>query len=259
LEQLRQTALAYLPRVAGALLLLVIGWLIAQLLRWIAFRVLRRLARLGAVERELKASGFDEATPRVGAAVVFWIVFVLFVGAAGQVLGLGVVTGGLARLAQYLPSVLAAVLIMVAGAVVGNLARAGIVAAARSLHLAQPDLLGRATRITVLAVASVLAIEQLGIDSTVLVVAIGLVVGGGIGGAAIAFGFGARTAVANLIASHYLVRAYRPGQRVRIGAIEGRIVELNRGGVVVETADGQALVPAKLFEETASVRLDEAG
>ena len=64
-------------------------------------------------------------------------------------------------------------------------------------------------------------------------------------------------AVANLIASHYLVRVYRPGQRVRIGEIEGRIVEFTRGAVSVETEEGRALVPARLFEDLASVRLDE--
>lgn len=256
-QQLWQTALAYLPRVAAALVLLVCGWLAARLLRLVAFRLLRRLSRFGAVERELKDSGADEVTARILATGIFWIVFVLFIAAAGQTLGLAVITGGLSRLAGFLPNVLAAVLILVAGLVGGNLTRTAIGAGARSARIPQADLLANGARLGVLTVSAVIAIEQVGANSTVLVVALGLILGGGIGGAALAFGLGSREAVANLIASHYLVQVYRRGQRVRIGGIEGEISAFTRGGVRIETEDGRALVPAKLFEESASVLLDE--
>ncbi|MBK8480685.1 MAG: hypothetical protein IPL40_05870 [Proteobacteria bacterium] len=84
-ERLWHTTLAYIPRVAAALVLLVVGWLVARLLRLIAFRLVRRLGAFGAVERELRAAGVDEVAPKVLAAVIFWIAFLLFVAAAGQI------------------------------------------------------------------------------------------------------------------------------------------------------------------------------
>ena len=257
LDALGATALALLPRVAGALLVVLLGWLIARALRWGAYRLVRRLGRIGAVERELEASGIDDLAPKMAAAIVFWIVFVLFVAAAGQVVGLTAVTAGLSKLAQYLPSLLAAVVVLGAGVVLGNLARAATISAAQSARVAQPVLLGSGTRIGVLAIAAVIAVEQIGLNSTVLVVALGLVAGGGVAGSALAFGLGSRAAVGNLIVSQYLLREYRPGQIVRIGDIRGRIVELKRGCVVLETDEGRALVPAKLFEESTSVRMEE--
>ena len=172
LDALGATALALLPRVAGALLVVLLGWLIARALRWGAYRLVRRLGRIGAVERELEASGIDDLAPKIAAAIVFWIVFVLFVAAAGQVVGLTAVTAGLSKLAQYLPSLLAAVVVLGAGVVLGNLARAATISAAQSARVAQPVLLGSGTRIGVLAIAAVIAVEQIGLNSTVLVVAL---------------------------------------------------------------------------------------
>ena len=253
-----QTTLAFLPKVVGAVILLLVGWLIARVCRVVAFRLFKRLSRFGAVGREIEGSGVDEVTPKVLAQVVFWIVFVLFIAAAGQALGLTVITGGLSRLAQYLPSVMAAVVVVGAGVVSANLVRAAVSGAARTARIPQAELVGQGARIAVLTVAVVIAIEQVGINSTVLIVAIGLVLGGVVGGAALAFGLGSRGSVANLVAAHHLVQVYRPGQRVKIGDIEGRIIQLTRSGVAIETDDGEALVPAKLFEESASLRLDEA-
>ena len=257
-DLLTQTALVYVPRLAAALLLLLLGWVVARLLRLLSFRLLGRLGRWSAVGQELKVSGVDQVAPRVGALLVFWLVFLLFVAAAGQVMGLAVITAGLSRLAQYLPNVLFALLVVVAGVVVGNLARTATVSAARSAGMALAGVLGESVRIAVLSIAAMIALEQLGIASTVLVVVVALAVGGMVGGAALAFGLGSRTSVSNLIGAHYLARHYRPGQLLRVGDVQGRISQVTGHGVIVETDAGRAWVPAKLFQEQTSVLLDES-
>lgn len=70
----------------------------------------------------------------------------------------------------------------------------------------------------------VTAINQLGVDTTLLNSTITLVIAGLIGGAAISFGLGAKTAVANLIAAHYLQPVLRVGQKVRVGNLHGVVV-----------------------------------
>jgi hypothetical protein len=50
----------------------------------------------------------------------------------------------------------------------------------------------------------VVALDQLGIDSTLLILAIGIVLAAVLGSVALAVGLGARSEVSNIIAVHYL-------------------------------------------------------
>ena len=102
-------------------------------------------------------------------------------------------------------------------------------------------------------IAVVTGIDQVGVESRFLIAALTIVIAAVIGGAALAFGLGARTAVSNIIGAHYLRQTYRVGQTVRIGSVEGSIVAMTTTAVILETGGGRVLVPAKEFSEGVSV------
>lgn len=261
LADLGRRGLEFLPAVLAALLLLVVGWLVARLLRSWTARSMARLNRLfagRAVEQDLKETGADRLAPEVVGLVVFWLVFLVFLAAAGEVLGLAVVTTGLSQLAQYLPNILGAMLVLLTGFVLASLARRALIRAAASARVAYGAALGRATYVVILLVAGVIALDQLGIDSELLIVSTNIIVASVVGGTALAFALGARSTVSNILALHYLAQTYRVGQRIRLGDLEGEIAEFKKTGVVVASGDGRVLVPAQEFSERRSVLLGEA-
>ena len=71
-----------------------------------------------------------------------------------------------------------------------------------------------------------------------------------VGGIALAVSLGSRAYVANLIGAHHLRQAFGMGQRVRIGELEGTILEITAVSVVLETDQGRVTVPAKVYNET---------
>lgn len=252
-----RTTLAFLPRIAGSLVLLLVGWVVARLLRKVAFRLAQRLGRVGAIDSGLRASGVEDVAPVVVSSIIFWAVFLTFIATAGHALGLRVVSDVLTQLTHYLPRVLSGVVVMIAGVVIGNLVRHAVDSAARSAKVTHSRTLGEVARVAVLAIAGVIAVEQFGIDSTVLIVALGLAVGGVIGGLALAFGLGSRVAVSNLVAGRQLSRFYQLDQRISVDGIEGRIISIDAVSVTIDTGEGRALVPARRFMESTSVILDE--
>lgn len=248
-------ALAYVPSAVGALLLLLLGWIVARLLRSWTARSFARLNRMVAgrpVADELKASGADRLASGAASLIVFWLVWLVFLAAAGEVLGLTVVTRGLSRLAQYLPNIFGAVLVVLAGLVLSNLARGALARTATSAGLDFGPVLARAVRVVILLVAGVIALDQLGVDSGLLVVSTNILLASLIGGVALAFALGSRTAVANVLAMHYVTRTYRVGQRVRLSDLEGEIVEFTRNGAVIASEEGRVLVPGYEFSERRS-------
>jgi len=72
-------------------------------------------------------------------------------------------------------------------------------------------------------------------------------------GAALAFSLGARTLVANLLGAQYSRKHCRIGERLKLGDIEGEVVEITQMSIVLDTGNGRAVVPAKLFQELVSL------
>ncbi len=258
LEQTIERLALYLPSVLGAFLLLLVGWLLAHLLRTAAMRLTllgeRALARISP-GRSAAPTRLPGASARILGSVVFWVVVLFFLAAATQLLGLNTFAAWLARVADYLPTVLAGALIIVAGFLASRLARDVVEAAAAGAGERQRALIGRVVQAAILVTAILVGAEQIGIRVTFLVI---LAAGAGIalvGAVSLALSLGSREYVANLIGAHYLRQRYSVGQLVRIAGHEGRILELTETAVVLETADGRASLPAKVFNEQTIVLL----
>ena len=260
LTELTKDLITLLPNLLKAIILLFIGWLVAHLLHMLTVRLVSPLSRFlqrGIVDSEQKIPRMEWWVSGVIARIIYWMVFFLFLSAATEALNLQVVTNGLSYIVNFLPAVLAAVLIFLSGLVLSNIARAAILATAASSKIRYGELLGQGVKFIVLLLVCIIALEQIGIDSTLLIIITALVVGTLLGGLALAFGLGAPTAVSNIIASHYLTQTYKIGQQVKVGDVQGTIIEIKTNSVILDSPEGQVLVPAKEFSDKVSILLDK--
>lgn len=250
-----------LPEILAGLALLLVGVAVAWVGRFLAARLIGRVSRHvtnKALGTELRKSGVAEFLPKLVGAFVFWLILLFFMAVAGEIVGLAVVTGGVRSLAMFLPGVLAAALVIATGMVLGNLVHAAFISATTTADLAHRELFGRALRIVIFVVSGVVALDQLGIDGAVLHLVLYLAVGASLGGAALAFGLGARGVVANVLGLRYVLETYRVGQTIRIGEHRGRIVKFTSSGVLIDSTEGRVLVPGRDFARAASVLIGEA-
>ncbi|MBA3394818.1 MAG: mechanosensitive ion channel [Deltaproteobacteria bacterium] len=255
-----------IPAAVLAVVIVLLGYLIALLLKHLATRLLRRWSTglVGVVERishqrgvpiPIERAETETVVVKVTSRIVFWLVFVIFIAAATSVVGFPVVSTWLQGFAAYLPRVLAALAVVLLGILAGNLARVLVLSAAASAGLSYARTLARTIHISIILIAAVIAIEELGVQVTFLIVLGSIALGAVLGGAALAFGLGARGAVSNLVACHYLVRSYRVGHRIRIDGFEGAIVAIEPTAVVLQTAEGRVSIPARTFSEKPSTLL----
>ena len=139
--------------------------------------------------------------------------------------------------------------IILAGIVISSLLRDLISSTALSAGVPQGDLLGRIAQIAVLLTAVIIGVDQIGIDVTFLSIIVGVLLGVTFGGIALAFGIGARSYLANIIAGHQLRQFYRVGDRLRIGDVTGTIIEFTPTKAILDTEEGRVIIPAQRFEE----------
>jgi small-conductance mechanosensitive channel len=254
--------LEYLPNLLGALALVLIGWLAARLLRVAVSKIAKgvlttlgrqRLASTKAVQAHTQKSRTWQTTPAIVGAIVYWTVLLFFIAAAVEALGLRAVSNFVGVVTAYLPRVLAGVLILLVGLWAGEFVRMLLARAAARANLAWGDLLARSAQIMIVLVMIIIAVDQLGIESTILTVTFATFFAATFGAAAIAFGLGARSSVSNILASRYVRKAYEAGDIVRVGECEGKILEITDTAVMLESEQGRFMVPAQRFNEESSL------
>jgi len=263
LASVGETVLAHLPNVVAALILVVAGWVAARLLRRLSAhvleRVLQRLSRTRALRGTSAHMPARSSAPPVVGAVVFWTVLAFFVAAAIEALGLQAVSSVLGTVTVYLPRVLLGLVVAFVGVWGAQVARAILVRAASGVGVGYADVLGRVVQAIIVVLAVILAMDQVGVDSAVLSMSLATALAATFGAVGLAFGLGARSVVGNIIAARYVQRTYRVGDTVRMGELEGRIVEITDTAVMLEGADGRVMIPAQRFSDEVSVRVEREG
>jgi small-conductance mechanosensitive channel len=191
--------------------------------------------------------------------MAFWITLAYAVSGAAEQIGLVSFANWVLGLLGYLPRVLISAFILFIGYLISNGVRNIVLAVADSSGFQHGLSLGHLASGLILAFTLLLGLAQLGLDVAVFANIIILAAAALFASAALAFGIGAGDAVRNIMASHYVRKDYRPGQKVRIQGMEGEILELTQVAVIVETGEGAARIPARHFMENIALVIEEEG
>jgi hypothetical protein len=115
----------YIPALLGALVILFAGYLLAKLIEKAFDRGLNKLG----LNRWLKRGGVLDAVERTGRRrspsrlvgnIAFWFVMFVVILVAAHALGLSSLTNVFSELVSYIPSVIAALVIILVGIVLGE-------------------------------------------------------------------------------------------------------------------------------------------
>lgn len=239
--------------VAAALLLVgwVVGLVLSRIVRHITGRVISRWQIHNPdLSLAMESSGALRAAPRIMGSFGFWLTLLLFGASAAEIAGLPIMTDVLGRTTAFLPNILVAAVIVLLGLVGGRLAQGATTMAAQAAGVPQGATVGKVVHAVILVVTLVIALEQLGVNSHVLELTLVVTLGSVLAAAALAFGLGARSSVANLIAAKYVAQFCEIGQKIQLEDVEGTVVGLTRTAVILETEKGRIIMPAELFQET---------
>lgn len=248
----------YLPIAGAAIAVMLVGWIAARLVRVVLMRsggalnrVIERFGRPVTATR----SKFSRRLVVLIANLAFWIVILVAAAVAARVAGLEAFSVWLGRLVEYLPTLAAGILITLAGYLLSTLVRDIVSTAFVSVGSRENEIAGIATQIAVFVTALVIGLDQIGIDVTFLIILVAVLVGGALLSMALAFGFGARDFVGNLIAARQVHMVLELGDRARVGDIEGRVVEVTPTAVIIANDSGRVVVPAAVFQKQAATIL----
>ncbi|MFO8164681.1 MAG: hypothetical protein R6T98_09125 [Desulfatiglandales bacterium] len=195
---------AFLPELIGAIIIFIVGWIIARLVKAGIEKLLRLVRFDTATEKTgvnnfLKKGEIVKAPSKIVGALVYWFIMILVLIASLDALGLPIVSDMLNSIFLYIPNVVAAIIVLVLGMLVGNLLSAVVRTAASNAGLKNAEGLGKISLYAIVIFVSAIALIQLGIGEEIVVSAFGLVFGAAALALALAFGLGGRDVAANYL------------------------------------------------------------
>jgi len=187
----------FAPRLVAAVVVFLVGVLIAYLLGKLAWHIVRLLQIDRGLEsvgfrRVWERSGFKLNTPYFFYELVKWFFVLVFLMAAVDILGLVQVTEFIRTIVFYVPNIVVAAIIMIAGALIGGLLANIVRGSVKAAALSSANSLAEATRWVVMIFSLLVALSQLGVASEVIRIVIIGVVGAGSLALGLAFGLGGR-------------------------------------------------------------------
>jgi hypothetical protein len=188
-------------QVLPVLIIVLVTLIVGGFLAYCARRITHRLLRAARFDQLVNRTGFASMIDRSGVfrsasdlgarfvQALVWVFVMLFALSSANT---PVTTSLVSRFVDYIPSLIAAGLVLLLGVVASRMASRSTLLAAVNAQWPAARLIAGGVRVLVMTLAIVIALEQLHIGSATLLVAFAIVFGGFVLALAIAFGFGAR-------------------------------------------------------------------
>ena len=243
----------FLPRLGGALLLLILGLLIARLLGKVLAKALRaaeldELSERAGISDVLDRARLGRSLAGVIAVAIRLALSVVVIFAALSLLGLQFLSESLNQGILALPKLLIAAALLLAGVVLGGFVRERVERLTYQLDFPVP--LGAVAQITVVSVFAITAAAQIAVSTIVLMIVVGVILAGVVATFALAFGLGGQDFARAASAGRYVRSAYEVGQTISVADVRGRITAIEAASTLLEAEDGRGIrVPNHLLLE----------
>jgi hypothetical protein len=250
-QHLLSELLGAVPKILGAILLLVLGIIIARLVAIVIIKTLK-ITRFDEWMHKLKVHDlFEKAQIKTSVAEIiarfaYWVILLIFLVGISETLGWSAVSQKISLFINFLPKVFISLIILIIGLYIASLVRQTIIAAFLSFGLSFGKLVSSAFFYFLLLFVVVIALEQLDIDTTIITSNVLIIIGGVVLAFAISYGFASRDILNNFLASLYSKNNFQIGQKIILedGAV-GEIVKMDNISVTLKTEEGKLILPIK--------------
>lgn len=197
-----------IPKILGFLVIVLVGWFVASLVEKGIAAILRSIRFNDLAQR----SGLAEFVHKMGTntdpagligAVVKWFIRLIALVVAFDALGLPAVSDVLRQLLLWLPNVVVALVVLVIGGLAARALSNIVRGAAAEGGLGNPDFLAKVASGVVWTFAVVVAVNQLGIATTLVNTLFMAVVGAFALALGLSFGLGGRETAAEIVRNWY--------------------------------------------------------
>lgn len=188
---------SFLPNILVMFLVVLIGVVLSSISRLIFFWLLGLIkfddmAEKWGVSQALAKGGVRSDPSRIVSSAAYWGILLIFFMMGFVALDVIPINNLISDLLSYLPSIIAAALIVFFGFVIGDFVERAVLVAAGNAGISQADLIGKVVKLFIVVMTISMALDQLGIARGIIIAAFSISFGGIVFAVALAFGLGAK-------------------------------------------------------------------
>lgn len=204
LQDLWQGFIKFIPQLIGALIVFIIGWFISI---WIGKFIAEILKRI-RFDRIFEKSKWDEALAKADfkmkmsdfiGSIVKWILVIVFLLAAVEILGLSQFAGFLKAIVIWLPNLVVAVAIFIVAIIVADFSEKLVKAVVGGMKVSYSKFVGSLVKWAIWIFAILAILSQIGVANEIVQILVGGFVALIVISSGIAFGLGGRDVAKNIL------------------------------------------------------------
>lgn len=239
-----------LPTVALFFIFIIVSWLIVKIVVSVLGKVLSKTKINELSEKLSTVKIFGDTTINVDlgkliVTILKWFLIMIFLMAGSSMFGISAVSEGLKSFFGYLPRMVTALIIFGAGVYFGTIIKNAIQGLFKSMDINGGSLVGNIAFYLIVVFLSITALDQAGVDTSIIKSNLTMVIGSILLAFTIAFGLGAKDSVTRLLYGYYSRKNIEIGATVQIEDVEGVVVSIDNICVIVLTNEGKVVYPIK--------------
>ncbi len=248
-----------IPKIALALIILVIGRFIADLARKLVKRALvamhadRLTTELNDIDLVQRAGARIEISGVIS-NMVYYVLMLCFVIFATDMLGIPAITAMVREVIDYLPALFSALILFLLGLYVADILRKAVQTTLQSLGVASAKLIASGLFYLLFLTIAVSALAQARINTAFIASNLTVIIGAGALAFAFGYGLASRDLVASYLAGFYNRNKVRIGDDIRIIGVRGKVVLMDATSLILQTPERAIVIPlSKLTTEKVEI------
>lgn len=153
-----------LPGFIAAIIVIILGYVIAAIIGWTVVKILRGVDLDKKIQKYTKAEWGKAHISGILGAIIKWYIFIVFIGTAVELVDLGVLSGFLVTVANWLPNLIVAVILVLLALLLGEYVDNKV----QKTKIKGADMVGKLLYICIVVIVGVIALNQIGINVTLL-------------------------------------------------------------------------------------------
>ena len=208
LSKVLTTVIAFIPQLISAGLVILVGFLVGRWAQWLTVTILETLrfskvVKNSPFEKFLEKAEITTKIEEILATIVRWLVLMVFFIASLNLLGLSSVSYFLTSILGYIPSIVAAILILTIGTIVAGIIESLVKSSLSQISRSTGRMVSKLGSYVVMVFTVLAALAQLGIAQELIqALFIGFVAMLALG-LGLAFGLGSKDLVAKVLDEWY--------------------------------------------------------
>jgi len=237
-----------IPRIATAIIIIIVGFIIAKIVAGIVKKLLLRLGvdrlgdKLGEIDIVQKSNVKIEIS-KIISKFIYYIMVLFFLIAGAEALGMPAISNLVSDIINFIPNLIVAVIMLVLGLLLAEALRSIAFTALKSLGIPSAGMISSFVFYFILITVFVSALKQAAIQTEFLETNLSILIGGVVAAFALGYGLAAKDIIKNFISSFYNKGKINIGDTVTVDGEKGEIVKIDSTSVTIQANDRRILYP----------------